>query len=899
MRLLRVARLRLRSLLRRDSTDRDLQREIDLHLEQLITEYRAEGMSDADARLAARRAFGSLAAIRERCRDERGVSLVEDLVKDTGYALRILRKSPGFTITAVLSLALGIGANAAIFSVVNVFLIRPLPFPEPDRLVALFERNLLGDESRMAVAPGNFVDWQQQSTSMEQISAYTMTATVLSAIGSDAAPERVTMCMCSGNIFATLGIAPAIGRPFQPSDDRFNGARVVIISHDLWLRQFAGSPDVIGRGLLLNGTDHQVIGVMPRGFMFPDRDVAVWRPLLLTLPPVQQGRHDLHYLQVIGRLRDGVPLEQAQAELSGIAARYKSAHPDELMGNAVATVPLHEQLVEGVRRSLVVLLGAVTCVLLIACVNIANLLLTRALARTREIGVRAALGAGRGRIIRQLITESVLLSIAGGIAGLILASSIMRVLLAHAPGAEVIVPAGNLPLEPVVFVFAFVIALLSGTLIGLLPALRATRQDVVTDLKELTRSATSSRAHGRLRGIFVAAEMGLSLILLIAAGLLLRSFAELYQVRPGLRVENTLLLSTTLTGASYRGPQQRSTALVALSGRLRALPGVTSAGLTNCQPMAGACNVLFFYVEGRLYAPGKFDAAHDRAVSPEYFRAAGIPLIRGRWFTDRDGVGVDPKAPRVGSIVISEAMAKTFFATEDPIGKRVFFDFEVQRERTEGFPAPRYEIIGIVGDVLPTLDSPMPPTMYRPILDLGFSTATAVLHTSVEPSSLAAPATAAVREFDRNLTVFGVQTLAERIGRTTSSRRFTMSLFAAFAALALLLAAVGLYGVVSYAVSQRRTEIGIRVALGATRADVSRMVMMQGIKPAVTGSIVGLSVAVFGVRVLETLLFGVKPLDPLTFAVVPALLVAIATAACYLPAMRATKQDPTSALRAD
>jgi putative ABC transport system permease protein len=329
----------------------------------------------------------------------------------------------------------------------------------------------------------------------------------------------------------------------------------VILGHDLWQRQFAGSPDVIGRGLLLNGTDHQVIGVMPRGFMFPHRDVAVWRPFLLTIPPVQQGRHDLHYLQVVGRLRAGVQREQAEAELSGIAARYKSAHPNELMGNAVATVPLHEQLVEGVRRSLVVLLGAVTCVLLIACVNIANLVLTRALARTREIGVRAALGASRGRIIRQLVTESVLLSIAGGIAGLILASSITRVLIANAPGAEVIVPASNLPLQPAVFLFAFVIALLSGTLIGLLPALRATRQDVVTDLKELTRSATSSRVHGRLRAVFVGAEMALSLILLIAAGLLLRSFAELYQVRP--RREHVV----TLDDADRRKLSRTATAL--------------------------------------------------------------------------------------------------------------------------------------------------------------------------------------------------------------------------------------------------------------------------------------------------------------------------------------------------
>lgn len=899
MRLLRVARLRLHSLLRGQSADDEMQREIELHLEQLTKEFRADGMSEDDARAAARRAFGPVDAVKERCRDTRRVSLVEDFIKDVGYAVRVLRKSPGFTITAVLSLALGIGANTAIFSVVNAFLIRPLPFPQPDRLVALFERNVMADEARMSVAPGNFLDWQQQSTSFDGISAYTTNAVSLSAIGSDAAPERVTVCACSGNIFATLGVAPVIGRPFLASEDRFNAGRVAVISFELWQRQFGGAADVLGRGVRLNGTEYQIVGVMPRGFMFPNRNVAVWRPLLVTMPPAQQGRHDLHYLQVIGRVREGVARTEAEAEISGIAARYKNAHPNEATGSAATAVPLHEERVEGVRRSLVILLGAVTCVLLIACVNIANLALTRALARTREIGVRAALGASRGRIVRQLLTESLLLALAGGATGMLLATSMTNILVANAPGAEVIVPAGNLPVDPAIFAFAFAIALASGVVIGLVPAIRATRDDVVTDLKEMTRSATSGRTHGRLRALFVSAEMALSLMLLIAAGLLLRSFVQLYEVQPGVRVDRTLLLSTTLTGASYREAPQRAAALASLADRLGAVPGVTSAGLTSCPPLAGACNVLFFYVEGRLYAPGKFDAAHERSVDPGYLRAAGVPLIRGRSFTERDGVGFDPKQPRVGSIVISETMARMFFADEDPIGKRVFFDFEVQRERTEGFPAPRYEIVGIVGDVLPTLDGTMAPTMYRPILDIATSSVTAILHTAVEPTSVAGAARAVVRELDRNLTVFNVQTLEEGIGRSISSRRFTMWLFAAFAVLAVMLAAIGLYGVVSYAVSQRRAEIGIRVALGATRRDVSRMVIMQGIKPAFAGAVAGLAAAALVTRVLKTMLFGVTPMDPLTFTMVPAFLLVVAAAACYLPALRAARQDPTTALRSE
>jgi putative ABC transport system permease protein len=649
----------------------------------------------------------------------------------------------------------------------------------------------------------------------------------------------------------------------------------------------------------LYGTEYQVVGVLPRGFMFPSRNVAVWRPLLLTMPPVQQGRHDLHYLQAVGRIRDGVAREQAEAEISGISARYKNAHPNEATGSGAAAVPLHEQLVAGVRQSLIVLLGAVTCVLLIACVNIANLVLTRALARTREIGVRAALGASRGRIVRQLVTESLLLALAGGAIGVVFARSIATVLSANAPGADVIVPAGSLPVDPAIFVFALVIAVTCGVLVGLVPAVRATRDDVVTDLKEMTRSATSGRTHGRLRALFVSAEMALSLMLLIAAGLLLRSFVQLYEVEPGLRVDRTLMLSTTLTGASYREPRQRSTALSSLADRLGAMPGVHSAGLTSCAPMGGVCNVLFFYVEGRVYAPGRFDAAHERSVDPGYFRAAGVPLVRGRWFSTRDGVGFDPAQPRVGSIVISETMARTFFENEDPIGKRVFFDFEVQRERTEGFPAPRYEIVGVVGDVLPTLDGTMAPTLYRPLLDVAPGSVTAIVQTAGEPTALATAARAAVREFDRNLTVFGIQTLEDSIGRSTANRRFTLWLFAAFAGLAVVLAAIGLYGVVSYAVSQRRAEIGIRLALGATRADVSRMVMLQGIKPACAGAAVGLAAAAFVMRILETMLFGVTPMDPLTFAVVPALLLLVAAVACYVPALRAARQDPAMALRSE
>jgi len=897
MRFARVAFHRLRSVFSRSRVEADMDRELELHLEQLTREHIAAGPSDADARQAARRQFGALGIVKEQCRDVHRVRWLDDLAKDLLYTARLVRRSPGFALTAVLSLALGIGANTAIFSLVSAFLLRALPFHEPHRLVALFERNVIGDEQRMAVAPGNFLDWQQFSTSLEHISAFTTSMVPLTAGGGS--DERVGLCACSANLFATLGVSPIVGRAFRADEDRGGAPRVAVISHNLWQGQFGGAASVVGQTLRLDGEAYEVVGVAPRGFMFPDRTVDVWLPLLARLPLQQQRRHDLHFLQVIGRVKPGVTLEQAHAEIDGITSRYKRAHPHEATGQGAIAVPLHAHLVSGVRRPLMVLLGAVVCVLLIACVNIANLMLTRAVARTREIGIRNALGATRGRIIRQLLTESVVLGLVGGAVGAMLAAWIAGVLVTRAPGAGAILPAGPPPLDPAVLLFALAIALTTGLAVGLVPAIRASRSDVTTDLKDKTRSATANRAQGPFRDVLVTAEVALSLVLLIAAGLLLHSFLRLYQVQPGIRVDHTLTMGTSLPRASYPEPAQRSAILGELGDHLRAIPGVKSAGLVSCAPLTGTCNVLFFYIEGRPFTPGKFFAAMERSADPEYFSAAGIPLLRGRTFTRQDGVGFDPKTPRLGSIVISESMAKTFFPGEDAIGKRVFFDFELQREKIDGLPAPRYEVVGVVGDVLPRLDASVTPTLYRPLLDLASRNVSILLHTALEPQSVTPSVRDEIRKLDRLMPVYQVRTLEDLLGRSTADRRFSLSLFAAFAALALLLAAVGLYGVVSYAVSQRTAEIGIRLALGASQANVRRMMVMQGLKPTIVGVALGLIAAAFASRVLRNLLFEVTPGDPLTFSLVPPLLLAVAALACYLPAARATRLDPTVALRAE
>jgi predicted permease len=899
VRIIRVAGRRLRSLFRRASVEAEMEREFDLHLEQLTRQYLAEGLSEIDARTTARRDFGSVESMKEQCRDMRRVTILEDVLKDLAYAFRILKKSPGFTLTAVGSLALGIGANTAIFSIVNAFLLRPLPFEQPDRLVTLSERDVNGSGPNVSVAPGNFLNWQQSSTTFASISAYTTQGLTLSNKTPGFEPQRVVACACSGNLFATLGISPLLGRTFTADEDREGAPRVAAISHSLWQRQFGGAADLIGKPIWLNDQDYQITAVLPPTFAFPSRTVEVWMPLRPALPPPLWLRHDLHFLQVVGRIRRDVPRERAVAEIDGISAAYKNSHPEESTGRGAAAMSLQDALVTDVRTPLIVLLAAVGCVLLIACVNLANLMLTRSAARAREIGIRTALGAGRGRLVRQLLTESLVLAAAGGAVGVALAMWIARLLAARAPGADLILPTGTVPVDPIVFLFAFAVAILTGLAVGLVPAVRGSRDEVTNELKDGTRSATAGRAHGRFRSMLVATEVALSLTLLVAAGLLIHSLSRLYDVRTGIRMDHMLTMSVSLPSARYPDPAKRSALLAGLGERLRTLPGVRSAGLTSCTPLTGPCNILFFYIEGRPFVPGNFFTAHERSVDPAYFETAAIPLLKGRTFTKEDGVGFDAQHPRIGKLVISESMAKTFFSGDDPIGKRIFFDFELQRERNQGIPAPRYEVIGVVGDVVPSLDTKMTPTLYRPLLDVAGGGAAILLHTAVDPESILTSVRSDVRGLDSGLVIAQVRTMQDLVGRSTSDRRFTMFLFIAFAALAVLLAGIGLYGVVSYAVSQRTAEIGIRIALGATTTDVTRLVVMQGLRPALIGIGLGLISAAFASRLLTSLLFGVTPADPLTYLIVPPALLSVAALASYMPALRAVRLDPTTALRTE
>ncbi len=712
-------------------------------------------------------------------------------------------------------------------------------------------------------------------------------------------PQRVDACLCSHSLFSTLGISPLLGRGFRPDEDRTGAPRVAVISYNLWQRRFGGSPDVIHKQIRLDGENSEIVGVMPRGFAFPYRTVDIWVPLLANIPPEDQQSHDNHFLLVVGRLRPGVSLAQAKAEIDGFAIRYKREHPEEISGKGGNVVLLQDYLVKDVRTSLLVLLGAVACVLIIACVNIANLLLSRAAGRTREIAVREAIGATSGQIIRQLLTESVLLALAGAAGGLFLTSSITNALISHAPNAEAVLPPGSIPLDPLVFLFSFGIALAAGIAAGLFPALQSSRTDLANSLKDSTRSATPSRAHGRFRSILISAEVALSLVLLIAAGLLGRSFARLYNVNPGVRVDHTLLLGLSIPDPNNNAYAKTSAAIRQLSERLQHVPGVTSAGLVSCPPVLRRCSDFVFDIEGKPLPPGEMMDALDRGADPSFFTAAGIPLLRGRTFTPQDGVGFDQKQPRQGAAVISESLAKQYFAGENPIGRFISIEFDREMAKRKGTTAPRYQVIGVVGDVLPRIDAKTQPTIYLPLLDGRFNDVYAVLHTAAEPHSVAGAVREAVHRFNPDLPLFKMQTMDEALGRSASDHQFNMLLFSSFAGLAVLLAAVGLYGVLSYGVSQRKGEIGIRLALGASSSNVRGLILKQGMVPAAIGVGAGLLGALFLMQLMKSLLFHVAPFDPVTFVIIPLFLLTISALACYLPAFRATRIDPTVALRTE
>jgi putative ABC transport system permease protein len=801
------------------------------------------------------------------------------------HALRLLRKNPGFTLLAILILGFGIGANTAIFSVVDSVLLRPLAYRDSNRLVMLWQsvpnRGLL----QIPVSQADFADYRARANSFEQMAAVYLDKEEYAVTGAGT-PEQVRGMAVSTNLFALLGVAPSLGRGFLPNEGQPGNQRTVIVSHGFWQRHFGGDPSALGRDLMLDGNACKIIGIMPRGFTFPPplsfgvgsvpsgRDL--WVPVVLDT-----ANRDYHPLGVVGRLRSGVSMEQARAEVTAIAAGLANEYAQTNNGLGASLSPMLEQVVHGARPALLLLLAGVGCVMLIACVNIANLLLARSIVRRKELAVRAALGANRRELIKQLLSENMILGLLGGCAGVLLALWGIDV---FRPLADIGIPRlAEVHVDWRMFVFGVSLSLLTGLLTGLLPALTASRLDLNEALKEAGRSLAGSR-HNRIRGTLAVAEIGLAIVLLVAAGLLIRSFDRLLRVDPGFQSANLLTLQLRLPQSRYRDPgiAEFETQLL---DRIGKLPGVVSAAAVNSLPITGFQGTTLFRIEGQP-APQSISQSPmggQRVISSAYFRTMGIPLRSGREFTEYDNARSAPVA------IVSQSIVDRFFSGENPAGKRI------QLDNAQG---PWLTIVGVVGDVHSSglLAGPAP-EFYVPYTQDAWSVMAVVIRTRSHPEALVSAVRDQVWSIDHDLPVAHIATMESNLAESLAGRRFQLIVLGAFACVALILALVGIYGVISYSVIHRAHEIAIRMALGARTGEVLRSVLLQGFTLACAGIGAGLIAALAVTRWMAGLLFQIRPADPLTLAAVSAAVLVTALLACYLPARRATRIDPVEALR--
>jgi putative ABC transport system permease protein len=798
--------------------------------------------------------------------------------QDIRYGLRILAKRPGFSIVAVFTLALGIGANSAIFSVVNGVLLRPLPFEDPDRLIKIWETFLPGGQGTASVL--NLKDWREQNTVFKGIAAYQFSSFNLRGQES---PERLQGATVSPNFFDVVDVRPRLGRAFQTGEDEAGRSRVALLSHRLWQRAFGGDTGVVGKEIPLNGENYVVIGVMPPEFRFPSRLTEIWVPQVI--PPDLVDSRDNHWIFTLARLKPDVGLEQARDQMGSIAKRLERQYPDSQAGRSVFLIPLQEETVQGIRPALRALMFAVGFVLLISCANIANLLLARATSRRREIAVRTAIGAGRLRLVRQLLTESLLLAAVGGALGLALAKWGVEALLVLA--SNFLPRANEVGLDWRVAGFTATLSLLTGVFFGLIPALQSSRVDLQSALKEGVGAAGGAQTNW-LRGALVAVEVAATLVLLIGAGLLIKSFIRLYETDLGFKAENVLTMSLALPQAKYPEVQAAAAFHQKLLERVASLPGARSAGVINYLPLQQWGFNGDITIEGQgPYEPGRQPLAEFRAVSPDYFRTLSVPLISGRFFAAQDQSNSEPV------VIVNQTLARRFMPGQDPIGKRI---------RSVG--NNWRTVVGVVGDVRQSgvtqaaraeIFVPFTQAIWTPLTQ----TMSLAVRADAEPEALISAVRNAVREVDPAQPVFNVKTMEAVVADSVADRRLNMLLLGIFAAVALSLAVIGIYSVMSYTVSQSTREIGVRMALGARPLDVLKLVVGQGMGLTLVGVGLGLAGAFGLTRLMATLLYGVAATDLLTFAAVSALLAAVSLLACYVPARRATKVDPIVALRTE
>ena len=870
---------RIRHIFRGERMERELDEELRSHVELRVEENIASGMTEQDARYDARRRFGNFALQKEDTREIHVIGWLETTLQDLRYGARMLRRNLSFTVVAVLTLALGIGATTAIFSVVNGVLLKPLDYPQPDRLVMVWEKDG-GGISNMGYA--TFTDWRAQNHSFTDVAAMSYWLPTLS----EGEPERLNGQRVTAGFFRVLGVTPILGRDITAQEDVRGNHHVVLLSHRLWKRRFGADPNIVGHLIQLDTVAYTVVGVLPQNFSSELAPKAeIWAPLAYneTLP---YACRDCRHLRAIGRLGPGASLSNAGAEMNTISERLFQAFPKSYSNPGVILVPLQEQLVGNVRDGLWVLMGAVIFVMLIACANVMNLMLGRAAQRQTEAAIRQALGASSGRLIRQWLAEALQLSVLGATAGLLLASWGLEVLRSWGP--EELPRLNQIRLDGWVAAFATGIALLTALICGVAPGLQTLKQNLNSSLKEGGRTGSAS-VSPRLRNFLVVGDIAISLVLLAGAGLMTQSLWRLLRVNPGFDPQNVLTMEVSLQGQKYSGNESLGLPVVSsfyqqVMERMRAIPGVESAGAASQIPLGGNMDRYGMHVEGKQKPNPADDPSADRyAVTLEYLRTMRIPLLRGRNFNEQD----IPTSPMV--VLISETFAKRMFSGEDPIGKRL---------KMGGTEAPWRSIVGVVGDVSHrSLDAPRAMQMYIPHAQWSDTNMVLAIRSAMAPEALASIARREIWAVDRNQPVTNIATMSELVAVTTAQRRFVMMLLSGFAGIAVLSAAIGIYGVLSLLVTQRRNEIGIRMALGAQQSDVLRLVFHHGLRLIILGMAAGLAGALGLSQELSTLLYDVGPRDPATLSGVVLLLTTVALAACWIPARRAMKVDPMVALR--